>query len=307
MLNDGTFARVRDCREGLLGRWLLTFPVYQAREDCPDARGGLHEWERVRRCIEQAIAIEIKCHCCNDVVVHLQGSCKRRDCLLCCDRYPRGKARDYRELLGHVDWVGHYVATLPADLSAHVTPADATPLLRGICEVLIDFFHPVMPGGIVCLHWAGDSNPRKPHVHVHVIWASHGLHGEEAVKMPGPLLSLPLVTELRILTGLALGSPVGKHNGHYSFREGEAQINHCLNYALRPQGCGSDVARSLYTIPYGRTLAPLGGLAKHLRKEWERVFPGYVEKDSNHERADVVRFCKCGKTDHSFVDRPTFG
>ena len=306
MLIDGTFARVRESREGLLARWLLTLPVYQAREDCPDLRGGLHEWERVRRCIEQSIAIEIQCRCCDDQVVHLQGSCKRRDCLLCCDRYPREKAREYRELLGHVDWLGHYVATLPADLSAHVTPKEATPILRAVCEAICYLFDPVEPGGLACLHWSGDSDPRKPHVHVHVLWASHGLHDGAPVSMPGPTLSRPLVRELRELTGLALGAPDGQRNGHYSFREEEPQVRHCLAYALRSQGCGSDVARSIYTIPYGRTLAPLGGLAKHRRKDWEAIFPPYVEKSNSHVRPDVERFCKCGNTGHSFVDRSPF-
>lgn len=306
MLIDGTFEKARACREGLLARWLLTLPVYQAREDIEGARGGLHEWNRVRRCIEEAIAIEIRCHCCAEVVVHLQGSCKRRDCLLCCERYPRDKAREYRELLGHVDWIGHYVVTLPADLSAHVVPEEATHILRGVREVLLDFFDPVMPGGLECLHWSGDSDPRKPHVHIHVIWASHGIHNEEAVKMPGPHLSTVLLRELRMVTGLALGAPVGKHNAHYSHRDGEAKILHCLRYALRPQGCGDDYARSLWTIPYGRTLSPLGGLEKHSRKEWERIFPSYVETTPDYVRPDVVRFCRCGTTDHVIVKRPLF-
>ena len=124
--------------------------------------------------------------------------------------------------------------------------------------------------------------------------------------MPGPHLSRNLIAHLRTLTGLALGVPADKRNGYYSYREEEAAIRHCLEYALRPQGCGNDVARSKWTIPYGRTLSPLGGLAKHARLKWEHAFPEYTTIGTEHERPDVQHFCKCGGSGHTFVRRSPF-
>jgi len=286
MLTDGDYLDViRRIRGELLARHRDTRPEWSPNRDLG--------FERVRRCISEAHPIRTCCRRCGRFRVVLLGKCGRRDCLICCHRPARRSARKFLEDLGQTPWIGHYVVTLGEKTGARCTPQTSKDLLRPVSLAMERVFHPVLPAGLAVVHWTGEKDPSKPHVHVHLLWGALGMAPTGVAEIPGPTISAALRQDLREATGEAVQEAAGHRQGKYLWRSGPGAIEHCVRYALRPQGCGNDRAMVRWTVPRAHTSRPFGCLASQRRAAWVAVRPILEDRHGGGE-GWVGYQCPCG-------------
>ena len=295
ILTSGTFLDPETYRETVLRKVLMTEGIWRERD-------LLHTFQKVIACVRGARVDLAWCRCCNGSRMLLLGSCGKRSCYLCRKRYPARKAKKYRWLLGDAPWVGHHVTTMPHGQSADIQPKDANRVLLSVNQALEKVFSPVVPVGFSCLHWSGEEDPEKPHVHVHTIWSGMGLYQGTVVSMPGPKVSREKLRYLREATGQAMRVPPGERQHHYQPRVGERKISHCIRYAVREQGNGDPLSHVKWTFPGVHTLKPLGGLRKSHRKEWLRLRPEHTPEPRDHctgaipaQPQDGTHECRCSR------------
>lgn len=294
ILTDGTFHDASTARSSLRRQVLAARPYWEARD-------SLGDFEKVLGCIEKAPARTARCRCCSGLRIVFQCKCSRRDCIIGKKGYPAKKAREYRKALGDLDWLAHFVVSLPFEDSQAVENGDSNRILKAVNKAIEGCFGGVEPAGVSALHWTGEKDPSRKHVHVHAIWSSKGCHAGKLVNLPGPYLSEEKLDELRAAASDALGVSVDRRQANYSYREEEVKVRHCIRYLTREQGCGDAISLVKFTFPRAHTLKPLGMLGRGKRTTWvglvqheqeEEMMPGGSHPIQLHKHEETGCHCR---------------
>lgn len=231
------------------------------------------EWDRIERCIEGSYPRHLWCAGCGRYHTILEGSCKGRICPLCRERYGHERAQTYRDRLGPADHLWYLVATVPPEWRSGLVPGQETLVARRVERAILAWFAPLVPAGILVLHWSGDRDPRTAHPHWNLV-ISNRLWSPKTgklVRVRDRTVDLWTMRQLGAAMASGMGCPPSRSRCWMGYKAGHAHQRHCLRYVLRAQGCGDPVARAMWTMPRARHNRPIGMLAPSRLKKWLKV------------------------------------
>jgi hypothetical protein len=261
--------------------------------------GDVKAAARQAGCLDSAFPWLAYCATCDAGEWWLRFSCGHRACAGCHRRYHAEKAREIREALGPIDWLGYLTLTIHPYHRPKHQPEDFTRRSRELARALERWFAPLIPAGAIYIHHSGESDPWKHHPHYNVILGSHGWNPDTGkVEKIGPkwLEVWHLKAWRDRLSWDAWKIPRIDVQGHWEYRDTETKMGHALRYAVRSQGDGNPRARHYWTKERLRMLRPFGMLATGKRSKWSDVFPWPSEQEKSERLGwDVVSAERCGK------------